>query len=305
MKLQPRVLFEANEMTLENLMRGPLVEIAEDLRMPYGTRRFRANKAGFVKYAPLFETYACNSLAVSSDDIAEDSFFESFDLDLESLPVDQIRELFLGGMTRFPPDYDYSVFREMTSVHQLITDTLSYKTDLLQYFPRLEALLNFDWKSNRVTKLGSSWPELKYLHIQGFNDDLGIFAGRHIRRLFLIGGSLSSLDGLAHFQDLDTLMIAGQRKALDLSPIARLPNLRNLAILGNKKFTGWENFGSATVQTLELGWAPSADVMAAFPALTRCNIQQTPQDRYGVGRDWELDRFDYPFSLVVPAQQIG
>ncbi|MGL5009382.1 MAG: hypothetical protein ACRC6I_05835 [Paracoccaceae bacterium] len=305
MGYRPRVLFEASEQTLKNLMRGPLVEVTEDRRMLYATRRFRSNKTGFQKYAHLFSDYACSSLEVISNDMAEGRYYESFDIDFEAVPAERISELFLGGITRFPEDLDYSVFSKMTNVTQLITDTLSYKTNLAQLFPRLEAFLNFDWKSNRIKTLGNSWPDLKYLHIQGFNDSLSLFAGRDLRRIFLVGGSLTSLEDLALFPNLDTLFISGLRKEVDISPISKLPALRNLTIQGKPKFTRWDSFASPTVQILELETAPADDIFDRFPALKHGSIGKTPQERYGIERAWDMTMFEYPFSFVVPTQPVS
>jgi hypothetical protein len=301
---KPEILVDVNEMSMENLMRGPVVEVSDDQRLLYGKRKFRANKAGYTKYWPLIATHECDAVSIASDDIAENNYFEEFDIDLSQIDVTGITSLELGGLTRFPANFDWTSLLRMTAVRQLVTDHLSFRPDLTSYFPHLEAFLNFNWKTNRVRNLGKAWPHLKYLHIQGFNDSLTLFQGRDLRRIFLINPSLKSLDELKLFPNLDTLFISGLRKGVDVSVIAELPSLKRLGFLGAAKNSGWEGFRSETVEILDLGWAPTESTFDHFPALKHGNISKMPGSSYGASRNWDTERFEYPFSLVVPTQLI-
>jgi hypothetical protein len=303
---RPETIIDINEATVENMMCGPVVEIKRDAQILYGGVIGRFNTQGFMKYGQLVEKYHVDSLEIKEPGIftkAEGYFFHPH---LETVKdKNAIRTLYVGGTGTLDSKFDVSVLSEFENIRCLVTDMIAFEVPLCDYFPHLEAWLNFDWKSNPVKSLGEAWPNLKYLHIQGFKGSLNVFAGRDLRRLFLISPSLATLEELELFPNLDTLFIMGLRKGLDLSPISRLQNLKNLSIEGKTKFTGWENFGSKTVCLLRMDWMPNSDPLSRFPALEHCYVGRLEEEKKNYYGNWDEEEIDSPFTLVVPTLPVS
>lgn len=292
------ILFERDERLSGDPLTAPFVEISMNKRQRWRERLFRANRAGFYEFYREFDRFECTALSLDFDDMAENKFHSYFDLDLGKVAVERVKSFALNGVTKFPQGFDLQPFLEMGRLRELIVAATSFPSPLHQIFPHVEAFWNFDWKMNSFRSIGKSWPDLRYLLIQGFSGPISLFSGRDLRGLTLVSPNLGSIDDLTLFQDLEMLSIVSPRKGFDLSPIAKLPRLRYLYIEGRAKLSGWERFGSETVEVLEMSWLPSSGILKNFSNLKFSNIWSGRSDEYQVG-NWD-DLPEYPFSSVVP-----
>lgn len=208
----------------------------------------------------------------------------------------------MHGSGEFSAKFSDLVFEGFSEVKYFICDFIKFRSGVINFFPNLEAAVISDWKSNGFSDLGGNWKKLKYLDIQGFSGLISIFSDRDIRRLALAAPTLRAIDDVELFQNLEMLSIVAPRKGFDLSPIAKLPNLRYLQIEGRAKFTGWENFGSETVEVIEMSWLPDPKVLRNFPSLKFSNIWNFRKEGEQVGV-WD-DLADYPFGSVVPMRRV-
>lgn len=292
------ILFERDERLSGDPLNAPFVEISMNKRQPWRERLFRANRAGFNEFYREFGRFECTALSLDFDDMTENKFHNHFDLELGRIAVERIESFALNGATTFPQSFDLQPFLKMGRLRELIVGATSFPLPLPHIFPHLEAILIFDWKRNSFKSIDKSWPELRYLHIQGFTGQLSLFSKRDLRGLILVSPNIGSIDDLLLFQNLDVVSIVGPRNGFDLTPVGSLPNLRCLSIEGRAKLTGWENFASESVEVLEMSWLPSSGILRNFPNLKFSNIWSGRSDEYQVGNWDELP--DYPFSSVVP-----
>ncbi|TCA01229.1 MULTISPECIES: leucine-rich repeat domain-containing protein [Rhizobium] len=261
------VLFEADERTMDNLMRGPHV-IVRTAASRFAKKEAAFNKEGFEKYGELIDQYECDGFSIEVQDVAEGRLQEYFAPSLDGIKnKDAIGKIGISGSGAFAKDFDLDRFKRFGSVKAITAQDVPFGDVLPDLFPQLEAWLNLDWKANKIKALNGKWPNLANLSLQGFSGSLSIFEGAPIKRLFLIASTIKDAEDILRFKEVEVLQISSCKIAGDVSVLSQLKKLRSLRIYGKNKLEGWENLKNDIMQNLEISHLPCKLPKERFPKL--------------------------------------
>ncbi|UXN02775.1 hypothetical protein [Bartonella sp. HY406] len=262
------MLFEKIDTTIRrgsSFLRVQISTIDNDL---YQKIHGRFTEIGYEKYHYLIDEYNCDSIELCH---LENPFIKNYKSDINLNLIsnkENIRAFYLTGDGSFSKDFDEKIFHDFFNV-KAFYPSFKFGKNMTSFFPNLEALHVWPWRFNKIKNLGNAWPKLRYLGLNGFNDDLHIFEGRDLKRIFTQSSTVSNFDNLLIFPNLEALSLTFPRGEGDVSKLSNLKSLVALNIEGGKKFTGWEDFYSTSLIQLEASYCPLIDLKAHFPNLER------------------------------------
>lgn len=174
----------------------------------------------------------------------------------------QLRKLSISGGSNPASDYlsddfDFGIFKSFSSLEAFSVEYVHLANPALDFMPDL-TWLYLTWRENKVGGLSQKCPKLQWMRIDQFKgplSDLGPL--QHLTDLRLYSASIDTLDGIATlFPKLETLIIGGQRRELDVSPLAACAHLKHLKFDAFTKTKGIEDL---YIPSLEMAYLSKLD----------------------------------------------
>ncbi|UXN05358.1 hypothetical protein [Bartonella sp. HY761] len=260
-------LFEVHDERTEENFSGPMVEITNSSnRDIYKKISARFNLRGFEDYSDKIDEYECNSIQIYTENILKNKF--KFNPNFSHIKNKEKIECFtIAGEGSFAPDFNMiTEFNQFPNVKSFLAG-FKFGKNITSLFPSLEALCIMGWRFSKFKTLGDAWPNLRYLALTGFSDDLEIFAGRDLRRINLQESTQEDFEKFSLFPNLKAIGFTFPRGEANISALSDMNSLEALNIEGGKKLFGWKNFYSSTLKRLYANYCPLENLKEHFPNL--------------------------------------
>jgi hypothetical protein len=275
---------------------GAIVRIVEDMREPYGSRKFSFNPTGFERHHGLIDEYSCNGLETLYHGIEAGRVVRYLAPDLGKIKQPRlIKALQIAEAGEFSPEFDFSVFHAFDHVRSFSIWNISMGDGLPELFPELEVLRVFDWNTNKIEYRPGLWPNLRCLHLSGFRGDLSRFEGWDIKTLFLDSSSVTPFSSLKAMPNLETLRADGLTSKIDLSVLAGFPKLKHVSLRKPRSAPATTGFASGGMEMMILEKIDHIDLQN-FPNLKIYGIDLGKEDR--LDRWDEFHDYGDPFATV-------
>lgn len=172
-------------------------------------------------------------------------------------------------------DFDFGIFESFGSLEAFSAEYMHLADPALDFMPGLKWLY-LTWNENKVSGLSQKCPELQWLRIDQFRGplfDLGPL--QHLTDLRLYSASIDTLDGIATlFPKLETLIVADQRRELDVSSLAECTHLRHLKFDAFTKTKGIEDLRIPSLEMAYLSKLDGADFFENNPQLSFMRVKK-------------------------------
>lgn len=287
-----KMLVDINKMEfVDGKFQGELCEISE-LNDPHLAKvEAKVNFEGLQAYENLIEQYSCDGLFVIFND-GDDEKLQKI------LSKERYKELnLICGLNHEVLIDQARVCNSFSYLSSLfIGDRIAF--DLNKCLLDIKYLTLSDLVNNPLPTDITLFPHLEGILLKQYKGNFSDLAHWNLKTLFLENTKIKSLAGLEKIESIETLLILGGRKNMDLSALSHMPNLKNLRFEGSVN-QDWSPLPK-TLEILSIEKVKNIDFLDILPNL-KCieigdNAAHPKDDAYVVG---DLLRLGDPFRTIL------